>query len=175
MTNSEFISLNKFSKSGNFLAKFPVHEISENSNSAVFKEYKELMVTCLADDELAENWRIKLPKKIFVKNVDSNNITTVKRVKSFHTFNINMSQLPFHLMNKLSRRYENNNLSHYEANDNIYKYRIMPSEIDDDILKLARMLNSNRIDKNMVKRVVSDMKRLNLTGWVLNKANNVLA
>ena len=41
MSNSQFVSLNKFSKSGGFLQKFPLYELSDNSNSSNFKEFKK--------------------------------------------------------------------------------------------------------------------------------------
>ena len=175
MNNSQFVSLNKFSKSGGFLQKFPLYELSDNSNSSNFKEFKEMKVSNLTDDELAENWQLKLPKKLFVKSKDSNNNVTVKRVKNFHTFNINMSELPYHLMGKLLPKFENNILTSYEATDNIYKYRIMATDMDDRILRLARMLNSYKVDSNEVKQCVVEMEKNNMKGWVLKKAQKYLS
>lgn len=175
MNNSQFVSLNKFSKSGGFLQKFPLYELSDNSNSSNFKEYKELKVNNLTDDELADNWQLKLPKKLFVKSMDSNKKITVKRVKNFHTFNINMSELPYHLMGKLTPKFENNILTSYEATDNIYKYRIMATDMDDRILRLAKMLNSYKVDSNEVKQCVVEMEKNNMKGWVLKKAKKYLS
>ena len=134
-----------------------------------------MKVSNLTDDELAENWQLNLPKKLFVKSTDYNKKVTVKRVRNFHTFNINMSELPYHLRGKLSPKFENNVLTSYEATDNIYKYRIMATDMDDRILRLAKMLNSYKVDSNEVKQCVVEMEKNNMKGWVLKKAKKYLS
>ena len=54
-------------------------------------------------------------------------------------------------------------------------YRIMATDMDDRILRLARMLNSYKVDSNEVKQCVVEMKKNNMKGWVLKKAQKYLS
>ena len=77
-------------------------------------------------------------------------------------------------MNKIKSKYENGKLSHYEARDKIYKYRIICSDIDKDIIYLANMLNNKNYNFDKMLEYVLAMDELSLNGWVLLKAKQIL-
>jgi len=176
--NDNFYSLNKYSKSGNFLMKLPYAESSQKDiddvNSFLLKGYKEFKIKPLTDEELMDNWRLVLPNRLLIKNENSDGKINIKKTNMFHIFHVNMSQLPYHLMKKIKPVYQNKILSHYKVTDKIYKYRVIPSDIDNEILYLAKMMNGYKYDLDKMLEYVLAMEELNLNGWVLKKAKKIL-
>jgi hypothetical protein len=169
--------LNKYSKNGMFLVKMPEFEnnnLDSKVTSLLLKGWKQFKVNPLSDKDNCENWKLVLPKMLLIKNQDESGNIHVKQTNLFHTFNINMSELPYHLMNKIKFKYENGELSHYEVRDKIYKYRIICSDIDKDIIYLAHMLHNKNYNFDKMLEYVLAMDELNLNGWVLMKAKQIL-
>lgn len=168
--------LNKFNNDGTFYHLLPVG-VKLDKGDVYEKNFKKFKIKPLNDEELMEGYRLVLPKVLDVKVHSSDDKNRYKKVKSFHYFQINLCQLPYHLMDKIVPVYnENGNLTNYYASDKIYKYRIIPSDIDDKIIKLAKIVMSkNYLELKRVKKYISEIEVLNLNGWVLKSAKKFVS
>lgn len=145
---------------------------------------EDIIVSPLTQKELADGWKLVLPKK--------------KKVSSLHEFNINLVELPKHLWSKL-KCYDNKQLykpppglediveptenkkiintkCYSKIVDNIYEYTVNYNESDDTALKLYKeLLKLNRNTQKIIN-FYNFLNELNLKGWLLEyvKINYIL-
>jgi len=184
-SNKEVLFDNKYSvkKSttpGVFFHNLPYIErmstVRDKKDKVNVDGFVERKIRHLNDEEMSDGWRLVLPNYILrtIKDLDNNN-KKYNRHWKFHKFNMHLGQVPYHLMCKVKKVYNDDKLVGYYVRDKIYEYRISLSEVDKDILNLAKVLhypcpNVRRV-KDLVKIIQSEGIR---DGWVLLKANKIL-
>ena len=159
-------SLKYSRKEGSFYHNLPVSQSSsllKNKNENLkLDDFKEFRIDYPSEKELADGWRVQLPKYLLRKRKDSNKL---RRVNNLNLFKIHLGQLPYHLILKKK----------YWIKDNIYTYQVSKSEVDSDIFDLATHLNDQCVRKEVVKELYKKITDAGIKdGWVLLKAKSYL-
>ena len=125
----------------------------------VNNEKVQILIDPLSQNELADDWRLVLPKRY--KNTTR------------HHFNIFLAQLPFHLWNKLEK---DNNEYYYEIKDNIYYYSVKVSDTDDSVLKLYNLINKPdyRVYLDEINKLYGYLYKENVRGCLMIKVKKLL-
>ena len=146
-----------------------------------------MKINILSEDEKMENWQRVLPKnlirnKTIVKN--GKNVITKKRIKTVAIMKINLTQLPNYLFKRLKPIYKSSNsknksqlskISHYYVRDNIYKYIVVPSDVDSSIFELKKILESNKYDNERLELLLDIVKSSDIQkGWIYKKGLKML-
>ena len=150
------------------------------------KKYtKTHTVSPLSQQELANGWRLVLPKKKMInvnrKNENNEEISIRKTNESF--FKINLSQLPSYLFSKLIDVYRGGEFLQYTAKDNCYVYIINLTPVDNEIRKLFRYCQNydngttlfSDSDKEEIRECLSAVNEHEIKGWVVMKANRLFS
>jgi hypothetical protein len=149
------------------------------------KNTKTHTVSPLSQQELANGWRLVLPKKkminVIKKNENNEEISVRKTNESF--FKINLSQLPPYLFSKLKNLYRGELLSQYTARDNCYIYIVNLTPVDNEIRKLFNYCQNydngmtlfSDSDKEEIRECLSVVNEHEIKGWVVMKANRLFS
>jgi hypothetical protein len=124
---------------------------------------EELYVEPLTQHDLADGWKMVLP------------IKTKKSIK--HHFNIYLSQLPWHLWNKVNfnKSVIQDNTSYYlTVCDNNYYYSIKQTKNDGKIRELYNELMNEDYNLTKVKELYTYLLDEHVKGWVMIKASRLL-
>jgi hypothetical protein len=152
-----------------------VHDKKEKVNVDGFVERK---IRHLNDEEMADGWRLVLPNYILrtAEKPDNDNDKQIyNRHWKFHKFNVHLGQVPYHLMFKMKKVYNDDKLVGYYVRNKIYGYRVSLSDVDKEILNLAKVLHYRCPNYNRVKKLVKIIQSNGVkNGWVLLKANKFL-
>ena len=149
-----------------------------------YKEYgkpysKIETISPLSQQELAEGWRLVLPKRIKKNNNNNEDINIRKTNKSF--FKINLAQLPPHLFNRLKSIYREGGFLHYIVHDNCYVYIVNPTQVDNEIknlFKYCQLYDSGFTlftdeENKEIKNSLFNVNELDIKGWVVMKSNRL--
>ena len=123
------------------------------------------------------NWKRVLPKyllrnKTIVKK--GKNVTVKRKLKTLAIIKINLTQLPQYLFNKLKPIYKEGKLSHYYVKDNIYKYVIVPSDVDNSILELKNIIKSYKKDYERMSLLLEIIESSHIEkGWIYLKGKKL--
>lgn len=194
------LSNNKYStkesgSDGSFFHNIPIYNIPKNfvhdgtstKNTYSLIGYKEMKIDILSEDEKMENWRRVLPKnlirnKTIVKNGD--NVNVKKRIKTVAIMKINLTQLPNYLFKRLKPIYklfdsknksQLSKISHYYVRDNIYKYIVVPSDVDSCIFELKKIIEFKKYDKERLSLLLEIIGSSNIQkGWIYKKGIKML-
>ena len=178
-------SMKRSNKRGSFYHRLPLYQFSKDEQSTTTsKNFKDYRIDPLTEDELKENWIRVLPKSLLVKNKEFNNNIKVnsnnkkyKRIKKYYTFELSLLELPNNLFKNLRRNYNNGKFINYTVNNRIFRYLVFPTDFDDEIFELRRMINtkSNKFNKVRISKIVANLKNNGLSGWILSKAEDILS
>ena len=102
----------------------------------------------LSQVDLANGWRLKLPKK--------------SKKQQVHHYSISLAQLPPYLWYKINKD--------KPIVDRIYIYTIQKSEHNDDIILLFNELKKQCINKDYIKELYMKLNEKNINGWIMLKA-----
>jgi len=129
------------------------------SKQLVNEETVEVVIEPLTQNELADNWRLVLPKR-------DKSVTR-------HHFNIFLAQLPFHLWGRL---FKENNEYYKEIRDNIYYYSVKVSDNDELVRRLYNLLNTPdyRVHLDEINKLYSHLYKENVRGCLMIKAKSLL-
>jgi hypothetical protein len=139
-------------------------------------------VNPLTQHEIANDWRLVLPrKKVINKLITKNNDEKKLRKTNESFFKINLAQLPPHLFNKYRPVYRKKNFIHYIARDNCYVYIVHPTPVDNEIKKLVyylelyKLSTSNISDEHIldIKKCLTALDENDVKGWVVLKASRL--
>lgn len=142
-------------------------------------------VSPLSQQEIANGWRLVLPKKrminIIKKNENNEDVSVRKTNESF--FKINLAQLPAHLFKNLTNIYRRGEFSQYIARENCYVYIINPTPVDKEIKKLFRFIQLHDMgvitftedEKEEIRTCVSTLNEHEIKGWIVMKANRLFS
>ena len=111
----------------------------------------------LTQDELADGWKQKVPKK--------------KKNNTIHHFSIKLEELPSHLWKKL--KYDKTN-NFYNVKDGVYEYSIVKTELDNDIYKLYTLVLSDNLDKTLVRELYDKLESQDINGWLMIHAKKLI-
>ena len=140
--------------------------------------FVERKIRQLNDEEMADGWRLVLPNYILRKAKNDNKSNKkYNRYWKFHKFSVHFGMVPYHLMFKVRQvRNDEGNLIGYYVRDKIYEYKVSMSEVDKEILTLAKILNNPCPNKNKVERLTKLIQSKGINdGWVLLKAKKFLS
>jgi hypothetical protein len=125
------------------------------------KDNKDLFVQPLTQEEIASGWRMNLPH-------------TTKKITKHH-FNINLSQLPPYLWQKMDFDTKITNENCYPTiNDNIYYYSVKQTKNDDKLRELYTELYSKKPNKSKVSELYDFLLDHHTKGWIMIKAQQFL-
>lgn len=141
------------------------------------------VVNPLTQKELADGWRLVLPKvrseRITVSNGRKN---FTRRNKLYKIFRINLSQLPEHLWDRRRTVYEDGVFSHYVVKDNLYLYIVNQTPVDNEITQLFNYVNSTNNSNNFneddmlhIRSIVQTLEDNDVKGWVHIRGKRLLA
>jgi hypothetical protein len=126
-----------------------------------------LIINPLSNDELAENWQLKLPNKF-------------KHKQTYH-FSIYLSELPPYLWEKFFNNIKSKNnviidnkIFYPIINDNIYTYSIKQTQYDDDVINLYNEIIKIEYNINNINKLYNNLKHLNMKGWINIKTKQIL-
>ena len=140
-------------------------------------------VSPLSQQEIANGWRLVLPKKKMInvtrKNESGEEVTIRKTNESF--FKINLAQLPSHLFSKLKNVYRGGQFSQYITKDNCYVYIVNPTPVDNEIRTLLKycLLHDSGLstytdeEKENIRNSLSLVNESEIKGWVVTKSNRL--
>jgi len=178
-------SMKRSNKRGSFYHRLPLYQFSKDEQSTTTsRNFKDYRIDPLTEDELKENWIRVLPKSLLVKNKEFNNNIKVnsnnkkyKRIRKYYTFELSLLELPNNLFKNLRRNYNNGKFINYTVNNRIFRYLVFPTDFDDEIFELRRMINtkSNKFNKVRISKIVANLKNNGLSGWILSKAEDILS
>ena len=140
---------------------------------------EEVVVNPLSQKELADGWRLVLPKvKSRRVTLSHGNRKIIKYKKNYKIFRINLSQLPEHLWSVLNSKYEDGQYSHSVAKDNMYLYIVKETPVDKEIRQLYDYFcykNYTTEDLEDMRNLVTVLEDNNVTGWVLLRAKMIIS
>lgn len=178
-------SMKRSNKKGSFYHRLPLYQFSKEEQSVTTsRSFKDYRIDPLNEDELKEGWIRVLPKSLLLKNREFNNNVKVsstnkkyRRVKRYYTFELTLLELPNNLFKSLRRNYRDGNFLNYTVNNRIFRYMVISTDFDNDIFELRRLINikSNKYDKKRIRKIVDKLKNEKLSGWILKKAEDILA
>ena len=177
-------SLKKSTVPGTFFHNLPyVERISatrDKKDKINIDGFVEKKISYLKDEEMSEGWRLVLPNFIMRKAKQNESVNNVerkyRRYWRFHKFSVHMGQLPYHLMHRVRSVYTDDKQKGYYVRDKIYEYNIYMTDVDKEIVRLAKVLHKPCPRKNVVKELVNKINSAGVKdGWVLLKANKFLA
>ena len=178
-------SLKKSTIPGTFFHNLPYVEristISDKKEIVNVDGFIEKKINHLKDEEMSEGWRLVLPN--FIMRKVNNNVESVNNVErkyrrywKFHKFSVHIGQIPYHLMHRVKNVYKDNKKIGYYVRNKIYEYNVYMTDVDNEIIKLAKVLHTPCPRKHVVKDLVDKINSANVKyGWVLLKANKFLA
>lgn len=120
----------------------------------------ETIVNPLNQDELADGWRIVLPRK--------------QTNSTVHHFSVYLSQLPQHLWKYLSTSNNENDEHYLPINDEIYQYSVKKSKYDNEIQKLYNHIMNPCPDKNQIAQLYNHLEKQRVKGWLMVRANTII-
>ena len=143
---------------------------SQNENNLKHGQFKvkskntdgdmvETVVNSLNQEEMADGWRLVLPRK------QSNS--------TVHHFSVYLSQLPEHLWKYLSKSNNENDEHYLPINDNIYQYSVKISKYDDEIQQLYNNIMNPYHDKNQIAQLYNHLEKQRVKGWLMIRANTL--
>jgi hypothetical protein len=139
---------------------------------------EDTVINPLTQKDIAEGWRLVLPKVTSTRVVLSyGSRQIIKNKKNYKIFRINLSQLPEHLWDKLTPKYEDCQYSHSVAKDNMYLYIVKDTPVDKEIRELYNYIFYQSYNKKMLnymKNIITLLEDNNISGWVLLKAKMIL-
>ncbi len=120
----------------------------------------DYVINPLSQDELADGWRLVLPKR--------------GRKSTVHHFSIYLSQLPPYLWKFLQTSWTDN-VEYYDTiNDGIYQYTVKMSKHDEDIRKLYKLVMNQCPDKEKIAPLYDHLEKQRVKGWLMICASNIL-
>jgi hypothetical protein len=124
----------------------------------------DVIIPPLNQEELADGWRMVLPK--------------TKSSTKQHFFNIYLSHLPEHLWERLNAKktYKSEeNVTYYNAIiDRIYTYNVKVSEYDNLLFELFNVVTSKYPNIEQVKNLVENLEQQRVKGWLMIRAKRLL-
>ena len=122
-------------------------------------EKVNIVIDPLTQNDLADDWRLVLPKR--------------HKTSTRHHFNIFLAQLPFYLWDKL---FKENNEYYREIKDNIYYYSVKVSDTDHLVFRLYDLLHTQdyRVHLDEINKLYSSLYKDNVRGCLMIKAKNLL-
>ena len=140
--------------------------------------FVERKIRHLNDEELANDWRLVLPNFILrkaKKDNDMNKKIRYDRYWKFHKFSVHLGQVPYHLMSKIKKVYNEEKVVGYYVREKIYEYKITLTNVDKEILTLAKILKSPCPKRDRVSELKQIIQSQGIKGgWVLLKASKFL-
>jgi len=136
-------------------------------------DYEKKIINLLTQKELAKGWRQVLPKaknKVVIST--QNNLKMKRNIKQYLVQKINLAQLPDYLWDKLELNILNSNYKYNSIKDNILKYNINETPVDEEIIELRNIINSNNF--NRIIELLQILEDNNITGWLVIKAKNII-
>ena len=122
---------------------------------------QECVVDYPTQQELAEGWRLVLPKK--------------SKTQPSHHFSVYLSQLPPYLWKSLHLKYDREGREHYNTvHDNIYSYTVKKTQSDGTVFKLFNAVNKIIPDKQYIKSMLIELEKDHVKGWLIVKAQSLL-
>ena len=115
-------------------------------------------ITPLSQEDMANGWKLVLPKK--------------RKNSSVQHYSVYLSQLPSHLwknMNKLSK-----SGNYHTIYDQIFEYNIKPSKHDSEVYELYTLINQDYPDKQRIRTLYNYFEQQRIKGWLITKAKNIL-
>ena len=113
-------------------------------------------------NELADGWRIQLPKRNMRKKIIKDEI---KWYNHLYTNEVTLAQLPEHLWNKITFN---------KVRDRFFIFKIIKTDFDEEIKELFNLVTNLPNDINRMKELVNILNNNNITGWVLTRAENYI-
>ena len=174
-------SVKRSTTPGTFFHNLPYIErmatVRNKKEKVTIDGFVEKKIRQLNDEEMADGWRLVLPNYI-LRNAkkDNNSDKKYNRYWKFHKFSVHLGQVPYHLMFKVRqvRNDEGKSVGYY-VRDRIYEYRVSMSEVDKEILTLAKILHRPCPNKDRVRKLTKLIQSKDINdGWVLLKANRFL-
>lgn len=122
--------------------------------------YKRYVCSPLTQHEISEGWVQVLPRR-------------TRNNETFH-FNVTLTELPFHLWNKLRVDYDENGKERYKnIKNNIYSYTVKKSNTDDMAQQLYRLVFLDNPNKDRIQKLVTKLESHKARGWLLLKAKEM--
>lgn len=125
---------------------------------------KDVVVSPLNQEELADGWRMVLPES--------------KSSTKQHFFNIQLSHLPEHLWERLNKNKtykDEQNVTYYNpVVDKIYTYNVKISEYDNLLFELFNVVTSKYPNVEQVRSLVENLEQLRVKGWLMIRAKRLL-
>jgi len=109
------------------------------------------MYNILSQEDIANGWKLIMKKRKYKEHIE---------------VNINLSQLPDGLWNKIS----NENI----VIDCAFKYIINKSSNDDKIIELYNTITNKNPQLNIIKELYNECLANKVSGWIMIKANNII-
>lgn len=136
------------------------------------------LVNPLSQNEMAEGWRLVIPKPEFkYKETVFNGQKYKKKIYLYNNFKINLAQLPEHLECKLKPVYEEGLYSHSVARDNRYVYIVNKTPVDKEIQQLKSLLSkvhNTEEDTEAMYELLQVLQDNEIHGWPILRAKKRL-
>ena len=141
-------------KLGQFKVKLKI--VASPSNT-----FEEHIVSQLSQEELAEGWRLVLPKAY--------------KSSTIHHFNVYLTQLPPHLWSRLRVRHSLNDTNYYiTCRDQVYHYTIKSSKYDEQILVLYTEVMRRNPNVKLVSEIYNSLNKHSIRGWLMTRAKYII-
>jgi len=137
--------------------------ITEQNNNNV----KPLFTKPLSQNEIADGWRLVVPRIKKRNTVDINS----KFLNNIYRSKVNLCQLPKHLWTK-RKTLRNGNIRATEAS---HHYYIEKTNVDDEIILLEEILDKpyDICNSEKVSELLDIIKDNNINGWITIKASRL--
>lgn len=123
------------------------------------KEKNKVVVNPLTQDEIADGWRLVLPK--------------ARKNSTRHHHCIYLSQLPPHLWKRVRADLTNQG-SYQDIKDNIYTYTVKMSKHDNDVRTLHDLMQSACPNMEEIENKYRGLRHARVKGWVMTRADCML-
>lgn len=126
-------------------------------------------ITYPSQKELADGWELAKSKKLFIKKVNKET-SEVNTFKLCFYNEVTLDKLPPKIWNRVGR------FSMYNSVfcDDFYKFKVKPTDDDNDIIMLHHMIHKKMLNKEKIKELYNSLTNKGFNGWVLIKANMCL-
>jgi len=140
-------------------------------------------VSPLSQPEIADGWRLVLPKRTKKSLTKKNNEDVNIRKTNESFFKINLAQLPPHLFKRLKSIYIEGHFLHYIVRDNCYVYIVNSTPVDSEIKNLFKYyqlyergftLFTDEENKE-IKNSLFNVNKLDIKGWIVMKSNRLFS
>lgn len=174
------MSENQKVRNGSFRVRVPVghkNTVTMFDDDSIYctypRDYEQVTtnnhtVQMLSQNEYANGWRQVVPKRrTYLKRYkDENGVEQRKVGSNVFRINVNLSQLPYHLWDRLHR-----SRNGFMVNEGIYQYYVDVTPYDSEIRELVSYVNTyNGCNKTRVMELLETMKENDIYGWAIIKA-----